>query len=1603
MQGKLKGLSPEKREQLLIKLREKHLEDAKQKNGTGEFSIPHLERSGNLLLSFAQERLWFLHQLESGVAATVYNIPAAYRLRGRLNVAALEAALNEIIRRHEVLRTRFFEENGQPFQRIADKLFLPLTVTDLPLFPGADEEAREVNRIAVAYAQEAFNLASGPLVRWRLLRLSRGGTEAQAEHILLVTLHHIVSDGWSSGVIAGEVSALYQAFLSGQPASLPVLPIQYADFAAWQRNRFSDGTRLEQQMAYWRKKLDGAPPVLDLPCRKTRPQEQTYRGRIATFKVGEGVRKGLETLAQTAGATSFMTLLSAFSLLLSRYGAGEDIVIGSPIANRSMRELEPLIGFFVNTLAFRIDLSGNPTFSALLERVKAHAFEAYSHQDIPFEKLVKELAPERNLSHTPLFQAMFVMQSAPVLHGGDDQALVIESLPVDIGVSHFDLVMYMLERDDGYFCMLEYSEELFDQAVAEGMLAHFQILLESIARNPLLDVSAYPISPDAERERIMGEWGRLPREYSYEIPVEALFEERAATMPDAPALVFGGKTLSYGEINARANRLAHYLREKGVGPDSIVGLMMARTEALPVALLGILKAGGAYLPIDPEYPQERILTMLEDSGTSLLLTQASLEISASPAQAATMATAFLKEKWTGCGREILYLDLVQDRIDTRDAANPTRAAGADSLAYVLYTSGSTGKPKGVGMTRHALSNLIHWHLDHQRFAIPARTLQFAPYTFDVSFQEVFSSWCSGGTLHLASNDLRRDVPALLDYVEQEGIERLFLPYVALQQLATVAVEHARYPGSLKDVITAGEQLRISPAIAGFFKGLGTCRFHNHYGPSETHVVTAYTLDKDTAQWPALPSIGKPLANTEIYILDPAGAPVPAGIPGELFVGGIALARGYLGQEAMTAERFIANPFQPGTRMYKTGDLALWEPDGNIKFLGRADNQVKIRGFRIEPGEVEALLETHPEVGEAVVIDVEYGAGDRRLVAYVVPGAGRDIDCTGLREFVKEKLPEYMVPSTFVAMEKLPVTSSGKVNRRQLPHPGDDETRQIRAVSLPASPIEEVLLAIWAEVLKIDGIGVMDNFFELGGHSLLATQLISRVRAAFSLDVAVRQIFDTPTVRGLARHIETCGSQGALAVPPIVRVPRDGEYPLSFAQERLWFLDRLQGKSANYNMSAAIRITGDIDEEALRRSLSEIVRRHEVFRTHFRESAGHPVAFIAPHTDFPLPEVDIGAYPPGERAAEIERRIAAEALNPFNLEEDTLLKGTLLRLPADAAEKSARILLLAMHHIVADNWSSGVFINELTQLYEAFRHHDVASGQAFISPLPELDVQYVDFACWQRQWLSGELLEVRLDYWRKQLAGVPPVLQLSPRGAESQGASPCRTESFSVNRKTADKFVKRCLQESVSLYMGLLAVYATLLFRYTGRDDILVGSPIANRHYREIEPLIGFFVNTLPLRVDLSGEPSYRDLVKRVRKMTLDAFTHQDVPFERIVREVCPDRGESRTPLVQVIFALQNAPASEFELDGGSMSLLPIPGGAAKFDLILSMSEENGNLHGVFEYDAGLFNQEEIARMTKHFCAILEHITANPDETLVDIALAENVEEQTIDEAEEFNF
>jgi amino acid adenylation domain-containing protein len=1052
--------------------------------------------------SFAQQRLWFINQLEPN--SSVYNIPSAIRLEGPLGVTALEQSFNEIIRRHEALRTTFSTVEGEPVQVISPSLTLPLTVLDLGNCPESERED-VARRFAREEARRPFDLARGPLVRMTLVRLGR------EDHILLFTMHHILSDGWSMGVLHRELSVLYRAFVKGEPSPLPDLSIQYTDFAVWQRE-WLQGEVLEKQLSYWKKQLEGIPGVLNLPMDHPRPTVQSYRGARRSIQLSKELTQGLKVLSRKEGVTLFMTLLAAFQTLLYRYTGQDDIVIGSPIANRNRAEIEGLIGFFVNTLVLRANFSGNPTFKEMLAQVRETALGAYAHQDLPFEKLVEELKPERSLSHSPLFQVMFVLQNARDT-GGSFEGLRASRAPIGAETAKFDLLLSIAEDTERLRGSLEYSTDLFEGTTIDRLLGHFQILLEGVIGNPEQRISNLPLLTQAEQHQLLVEWNNTQRDYPKDKCIHQLFEEQVEKTPDAIAVLFEEQQLTYGELNRRANQLARYLVKQGMGPDTLVAICMERSLEMVVGLLGILKAGGAYVPLDRSYPKERLAFMLEDSQVGVLLTQERI-IESLPDHSANL----------------VCLDRDWKLICQESCADPDSGATADNLGYAIYTSGSTGKPKAVAMSHGSLCNLLWWQLQNFAKPVQAKTLQFASLSFDVSFQEIFTTWCSGGTLLLVSEEVRRDAAGLLHFLRDESVERLFLPYVALQQLAEVADNEGAVPTTLREVITAGEQLFTTRSIVELFTRLSDCRLRNQYGPSESHVVSAFNLTDSPSHWPSLPSIGQPIANTEIYILDPYLALVPIGVTGELYIGGVGLARGYLHRPELTAEKFIPNRFssEPGSRLYKSGDLGRYFPDGNIEFLGRIDHQIKIRGFRIELREIETVLSQHAAVREAVVLareevenpksQIENLKLGKRLVAYVVPVKERACNTSELRNFVKQKLPDYMVPSAFVFLDGLPLTPNGKINRKALPDPEDSSEPKENFVA-PRTPVEELLAEIWAGVLKLDTVGIHDNFFDLGGHSLKATQVMSRVRETLAVDLPLRVLFEAPTVAELASGVE----------------------------------------------------------------------------------------------------------------------------------------------------------------------------------------------------------------------------------------------------------------------------------------------------------------------------------------------------------------------------------------------------------------------------------------------------------------------------------------------------
>ena len=1519
--------------------------------------IPRSSRQENLPLSFAQQRLWFIDRYEPGCDR--YNLPAVVRLTGRLDIAALEQTLNEIVRRHEALRTNFVTVEGQPVQIIHPTLTLSLPVVNLQHLPQNQRET-EALRLARHKARQPFDLEREPLLRVMLLHLS------QTEYIAMFTMHHIASDGWSVAILLREIAALYAAFSTGKPSPLAELPIQYADFALWQR-QWLQGEVLESQLVYWQQQLANYTPLLQLPTDRPRPAVQSFNGAKKSFSLPANLSQKLKALSQAENATPFMTLLAAFQILLHRYTRQDDILVGSPIANRNRTEIEGLIGFFVNTLVLRANLQGNPTFRQFLTQVREVTLSAYAHQDLPFEYLVEKLQPERNLSHHPLFQVMFVLQNAP-METLNLPNLTLSFLQPEKQTALFDLSLSMWETDSEFAGEFTYNTDLFDAATINSMVEHFQMLLAGIVANSDCRLLDLPLLTTAARQQLLYQWNDTQADYPQEC-IHHLFEAQVELTPDAVAVVFAEQQLTYRELNARANQLAHYLKSLGIEPEALVGICVERSLEMVVGLLGILKAGGAYVPLDPDYPSERLAFMLSDAQVPVLLTQARLvdKLRSHPAQ-------------------IICLDRDWEAIATQPRSNPVSNVTPDNLAYVIYTSGSTGRPKGAMNTHKGLSNRLFWMQSAYQLTPADRVLQKTPFSFDVSVWEFFWTLLNGACLVIAQPGGHQDSAYLVKLIASQQIAIAhFVPSMLRVFLEAEGLEACN---CLRHVICSGEALPIE-LQKRFFTRLNA-KLHNLYGPTEAAIdVTAWTCQPQSDL--SFVPIGRPIANTQIYILDSEGQPVPVGVPGELHIGGVGLARGYLNRPELTSEKFIPNPFEKSkvesqkskeNRLYKTGDLARYRADGNIEFLGRIDHQVKIRGFRIELGEIEAVLSQHPIIKETVVV-AHQNELSQRLVAYIVPQSGQKLTIAELRSFLAAKLPDYMLPSAFVFLEALPLTPNGKLDRRSLPAPDWTQLQAETAFVAPRTPVEQALAEIWTQVLGVTQVGIHDNFFELGGHSLLATRVISQLRQVLDVELPLRSLFEAPTVAGLAQAVEATNNIGD-RLAPIKRVSRHSELPLSFAQQRLWFLDQLEPDSSFYNIPAAIRLEGQLDIFALKQSIQEILRRHEVLRTSFKTVAGQPIPVISSTTELNWSIVDLTHLPPASQEAEVKRLAIAEAQQPFALDTSPLLRVRLLQL-----NSTTHALLFTMHHIAADGWSMEVLVREVAALYQAF-----CSGQP--SPLPELPIQYVDFAAWQRQWLQGEAIAAQLAYWQQQLSGAPAVLNLPtdyPRPAVQtfRGA----TYAIELSQELSQALKNLSQQQGSTLYMTLLAGFKTLLSRYTGSGDIVVGTPIANRQRSQLEGLIGFFVNTLVLRTDLTDNPSFEDLLRRVREVALGAYAHQDLPFEQLVEELQPQRDLSYSPLFQVMFVLQNTAMSGLELSDLTLHPLEIDSGTAKFDLMLYVRETAAGLRATFEYNTDLFEASTIHRMAGHWQTLLAGIVADPKQQLSELPLLTAAEQHQL--------
>ncbi|WP_425272953.1 amino acid adenylation domain-containing protein, partial [Pseudomonas reidholzensis] len=1500
-----------------------------------------------LLLSYAQQRLWILSQL--GEVGSAYSLSSVLRFKGHLDIAALQGSFEAVIARHETLRTTFRLEGEQAVQVIHPQISFELPVEAFEQTDDASLRAR-----VQAEAQRPFDLELGPLLRARLLRL------AADEHVLVLTLHHIVTDGWSMPVMINELVQLYAAHTHGIDTQLPALPIQYADYAIWQRNWMEAGEQ-ERQLAYWTAQLSDEHPVLELPIDRPHPAVPSHQGARQTIDLGEQLVSALKQLAQHQGVTPFMVLLASFQALLHRYSGQADIRVGVPIANRNRVETEGLIGFFVNTQVLRAELDPLMTFSALLQQVKPRALGAQAHQDLPFEQLVEALQVERNLSHSPLFQVMYNHQTQAKGERGSLPGLEMEELAWDSQTAKFDLTLDTFENEQGIGAALTYATDLFDASTIERMARHWLNLLEGIVRQPEQRVADLPLLSQDEQHLIVRDWNRTQANFPGERSIHQLIEAQVEASPDAPALVFGEQTLSYGELNRRANQLAHKLGELGVGPDVLVGIAMERSLEMVIGLLGILKAGGAYVPLDPEYPQDRLSYMFEDSGIALLLTQSHLR-DALPIPAG-----------------LHTLDLDTGNLTGYSDSNPGVDVAPLNLAYVIYTSGSTGRPKGAGNSHQALVNRLWWMQKAYSLDGTDSVLQKTPFSFDVSVWEFFWPLLTGARLVIAQPGAHRDPQLLVDTINQYGISTLhFVPSMLQAFMTHDAVETCR---SLKRVVCSGEALPAELARQTLER-LPAAGLYNLYGPTEAAIdVTHWTCRADERI--SVP-IGQPIDNLKTHILEGGLQPVIRGSAGELYLGGVGLARGYHQRPSLTAERFVPDPFsENGGRLYRTGDLARYSAEGVIDYAGRIDHQVKIRGLRIELGEIEARLLELPSVQEAVVLAVDVPSG-KQLVGYVVPADATVVDHANaqtqlrdnLREALKAGLPEYMVPAHLLLLGKLPVTPNGKLDRKALPQPDGNEL--LTEYIAPQTELEQQISVIWADVLKLEKVGLTDNFFMLGGHSLLAVQVISRIRRTLSIDLQLLSLFEARTLAEFAK----CAELATRALETLIeRISRDQPLALSYAQQRQWFLWQWEPTSAIYNIPAALLLKGKLNIAALKQSFEALIARHETLRSTFRMEGEQAVQVV--HQQLPF-ELVLEASEQVEEGS-LRARVQAEGQLPFDLENGPMLRVRLLRLAADE-----HVLILTVHHIVSDGWSMPVMVNELVRFYEGY-------SQGLEVGLPPLPIQYADYAIWQRRWMEAGEQERQLAYWTAQLGDEQPVLELPidrPRPAVASHRGTRQTISLGEQLVSALKQLAQ--QQGMTPFMVLLASFQALLHRYSGQADIRVGVPIANRNRVETEGLIGFFVNTQVLRAEFDPQMTFSGLLQQVKQRVLGSQAHQDLPFEQLVEALQVERNPSHSPLFQVMYNHQTQAIGERRtLPGLEIEELAWDSQTAKFDLTLDTFEHEQGISAALTYATDLFDASTIERMVRHWLNLLEGIVRQPEQRVADLPLLSQDEQNSI--------
>ncbi|GAA3649397.1 non-ribosomal peptide synthase/polyketide synthase [Flavivirga jejuensis] len=1484
-------------------------------------------------LSFSQERLWFLDQMKG---STAYHMPLVFRFEGAIDKQVVEACFKEIVSRHEILRTVIETEEGIGYQKVISER--EWSMEHLVL------ETHELEKELAEFTARPFDLQKDYMLRMCLYEV---GVDSW---VLVGVFHHIASDGWSNTVFIREFITIYENYSKGKPWGLAPLPLQYADYAVWERN-YIQGEVLEKQLAYWEQQLNSVTP-LSLPYDYVRPSEQSTEGASMRFSLDNKITTDLKEICKEEGVTLFMLLLSVFKILLYRYSHQDDICVGTPIANRIQKESEDLIGFFANTLALRTDFSKELTFREVLQQVKETTLVAYNHQQLPFEKVVEHVTTNRDTSMTPLFQVLFVLQNMSGQKELKTNDFEISSYDYDSTTSKFDITLMAMEEADGIFLGVEYCVDLFKEQTIRGMLLHYNELLHCMVDNIDQKVSVTSLLTPTEEHQLLHVFNKVSIAYPKDKNLLDLISYQVMLAPDAIAVTLDKEQVSYRELDNRSNQLAHYLIERGVSSNDLVGICIERSVEMIIGILGILKSGGAYVPIDPEYPEDRITYIIEDADLQLIVT-----------------TTFGSRKLKNKEHDLVLLDKDKEHIAKEVSTLVKRKIKITDTAYVIYTSGSTGNPKGVLISHENVVRLFKNDAALFDFNKNDVWTLFHSFCFDFSVWEIFGALLFGGRLVIVPKMITKDTIAYSKLLKKEQVTVLNqtpksfynLQEEVLQELSDVVLRY---------VIFGGEALNPLK-LQQWKKELPNCKLINMYGITETTVHVTYKEITGADVLKTTSTIGNAIPTLSCYILDDALQLVPIGVVGEICVSGAGLSKGYLNRKTLTNEKFVSNPFEPGERLYRSGDIGRWLADGTIEYIGRKDDQVKIRGYRIELGEIESVLSEMEAIRNCCVLAKTDSEGIAFLLGYVV--VNNDFEKEEIKENLRKRLPEYMIPELWVFLDEMPLTSNGKINKKKLPNP-DNARRSSKEYVAADNPTQKQLVAIWEEILEVDKIGIYDNFFELGGHSLLATRLVSLIRKRMKTELAIRDIFSRPTIIELGKYLINASK----SIMPVIKSRSSNEkLPLSFSQERLWFIDQLEG-SLNYHMPVSLYLEGALDIVALEGALKMIVSRHEILRTVINEEDGIGYQVVRATENWSLKKVTV------EDHELLENQISEFIATPFDLSNDYMLRMCLFQLESESFE-----LVGVLHHIASDGWSNSILVNELKTIYKALKRNQ----EIVLLPLP---IQYADYAIWQRTYIDGIVLEQQLQYWQNQLQGIIPLMlpfdYLRPSLQSKQGAN----FSFLLDEELSTALNDFAKEEGVTLFMVLLSVFKVLLYRYSGQEDICVGTPIANRTQKETENLIGFFVNTLVLRSDLRGNPSFRMLLEKVKATTLEAYDYQLAPFEKVVDRVIESRDMSMSPLFQVLFVLQNTPEmGEIQLEDVSVYKDEVEINSSNYDLTLLVEEKGSRIVLDITYCSDLFTERTIKRIANHYKKLVSACIARPEVGIANASMLSETEEEDL--------